>query len=150
VLRDGKVEERQQLRVARYATVGLAIVAMLLGLAFKDQNVAFVVGLTFAIAASANFPALLLSMIWRRFTTMGAMASMLTGTITSVVLITLSPTVWVAVFHQASPIFPLKNPGIISIPAAFLVGVVVSLARPEPAAQRGYDASHDRMHLGPE
>jgi cation/acetate symporter len=149
VLREGKIEEKQQLRVARYATVGLAIVAILLGLVFKGQNVAFMVGLAFAIAASANFPALLLAMTWRRFTTMGAMASMLTGTIVSLVLITLSPTVWVDLLHQTAPIFPLKNPGIVSVPAAFLVGILVSLARPEQAAEQGYDASHDRMHLGP-
>jgi cation/acetate symporter len=149
VIREGKVEEKQQLRVARYATVGLAIVAILLGLAFKGQNVAFITGLTFAIAASANFPALLLAMTWRRFTTAGATASILTGTIVSLVLIALSPTVWVDLLHQAAPIFPLKNPGIVSVPAAFLVGIVVSLTRREPTAQEGYEASHDRMHLGP-
>jgi len=149
VLRKGKVEEREQLRVARVATIGLAIAAIALGLVFKGQNVAFMVGLAFAIAASANFPALLLSMTWRRFTTLGATASMLTGTLSSLVLIALSPTVWVDLLKNAHPIIAMKNPGIISVPLAFAVGIVVSLLRPEPAAVSGYDAAHDRMHLGP-
>jgi len=149
VLRDGKVEERQQLKVARYATIGLAVVAIGLGLLFKGQNVAFMVGLAFAIAASANFPALLMSMTWSRFTTLGAMSSMLTGTAVSVVLILLSPTVWVDLFKFKHAIIELKNPGIFSVPAAFLVGIVVSLVKPEPASVQGFKAAQHRMHLGP-
>jgi len=149
VLRDGKVEEQEQLRVARIATVGLAVVAIGLGLLFKGQNVAFMVGLAFSIAASANFPALLMSMTWSRFTTLGAMTSMLTGTIVSLVLILLSPTVWVDLLENAEPIISLKNPGIFSVPAAFIVGIVVSLLKPEPASVQGFRAAQDRMHLGP-
>jgi cation/acetate symporter len=148
VLRDGKVEEREQLRVARYATIGLAVLAIGLGLLFKGQNVAFMVGLAFSIAASANFPALLMSMAWSRFTTLGAIASMLTGTAVSLVLILLSPTVWVDLLKNAEPILSLKNPGIFSVPAAFLVGIVVSLAKPEPNALQGFRAAQQRMHLG--
>jgi cation/acetate symporter len=149
VVQKGQVEERQQLRVARYATVGLAVLAILLGPLFQGQNVAFMVGLAFSIAASANFPALLLSMTWRGFTTRGAVASMLAGTLSSLVLILLSPTVWVDLLGHAEPIVPLKNPGIISVPLAFLAGYVASVSRREPAAAEGYDAAHDRMHLGP-
>jgi cation/acetate symporter len=149
VLRDGKVEEKEQMRVAKIATVGLAVVAIGLGLLFKGQNVAFMVGLAFAIAASANFPALLMSMTWSRFTTLGAMCSMLTGTIVSLVLIILSPTVWKEVLGFDEAIITLKNPGIFSVPAAFIVGVVVSLVKPEPAAVSGFAAAQDRMHLGP-
>jgi cation/acetate symporter len=149
VHKGGKVEEQEQLRVARYATIGLALLAIGLGLLFEGQNVAFMVGLAFSIAASANFPALLMSMTWPAFTTRGAMLSMLTGTIVSVVLILLSPTVWVDLFGYAEPIIPLKNPGIISVPAAFLVGIVVSLMKPEPSAFEGFRAAQDRMHLGP-
>jgi cation/acetate symporter len=149
VLREGKIEEREQLRVARIATIVLAVVAIGLGILFKGQNVAFMVGLAFAIAASANFPALLLSIVWKRFTTLGAVTSMLTGTFTSLVLITLSPTVWVDVFHNAQPIIAMKNPAVFSVPAAFLIGIVVSLVRPEAAAADGYAAAHDRMHVGP-
>src|SRR5262249_31316349 len=80
VIKKGNHTEAEQLRVARYATVGLAVLAIALGVVFEGQNVAFMVGLAFAIAASANFPSLLLSMTWKRFTTRGAVASMLTGT----------------------------------------------------------------------
>ena len=148
VLREGKVAEREQLLVARIATIGLAIIAIVLGLLFEGQNVAFMVGLAFAIAASANFPALLLAIVWRRFTTLGAMVSMLTGTFASLILITLSPTVWVDLLHNAAPIIQMKNPGIISVPLAFGVGIVVSLAKPEAAAADGFTAAHEKMHLG--
>jgi cation/acetate symporter len=149
VLRDGKVEEQEQLRVAKLATIGLALLAIGLGLLFKGQNVAFMVGLAFSIAASANFPALLMSMTWTKFTTLGAMTSMLTGTLVSLVLILLSPTVWVDLLKNSEPIISLKNPGIFSVPAAFLVGIVVSLLKPEPASVQGFRAAQDRMHLGP-
>ena len=148
VVKRGKIGEAEQLRVARYATIGLAIAAIVLGLLFKGQNVAFMVGLAFSIAASANFPALLLSMTWRKFATAGAVASMLTGTLISLVLILLSPTVWVDLLHNKTAIVELKNPGVISVPAAFLVGIITSLIKPEPAASAGYDAAEERMHVG--
>jgi cation/acetate symporter len=85
---------------------------------FEGQNVAFMVGLAFAIAASANFPALLLSMIWKRFTTRGAVASMMTGTIVTLTLIVLSPTVYDEIFGYVA-VFPLRNPGVITVPLAF-------------------------------
>jgi cation/acetate symporter len=150
VVRKGKVDEQEQLKVARWATVGLAILAILLGLVFQGQNVAFMVGLAFSIAASANFPALLLSMLWRRFSTRGAVASMVTGTVSSLVLITLSPTVWKDLLHNGEAIIPLKNPGIITVPLSFLVAIVVSLLTPEPDAQAGFDAAQRRMTFGPE
>jgi cation/acetate symporter len=149
VVRRGEVTEHEQLRVARLATVGLAIVAIGLGIVFEGQNVAFMVGLAFAIAASANFPALLLSMTWRRFTTRGAVASMVTGTGSTVLLILLSPTVWVELLGYREAVFALRNPGLLTVPAAFAVGIAVSLAQREPAAEAGFDAAQQRMHLGP-
>jgi len=149
VVRRGKIAEAEMMKIARYATVGLAVLAIGLGLLFQGQNVAFMVGLAFSIAASANFPALLLSMVWRRYTTKGAVASMLTGTLVSLVFITLSPTVWVDLLGNPAAIINLKNPGIVSVPLAFFAGIVVSLVAPEPAAQTGFDAAQDRMHLGP-
>jgi len=148
VVKDGKVEEKEPLAVARVATIVLAVLAIGLGIMFRGQNVAFMVGLAFSIAASANFPVLLLSMTWSRLTTTAAVASMLTGTLTSVVLITLSPTVWVDLFHNAQPIIGLKNPGVISVPLAFLVAIVVSLLKPEPASQEGFAALQERMQFG--
>jgi len=148
VIKKGKVTEYEQLRIARYATVGLAILAIALGVVFEGQNVAFMVGLAFAIAASANFPALLLSMTWKRFTTRGAVASMLTGTIVTLVLIILSPTVYDELFGYVA-VFPLRNPGVITVPLAFLVGIGVSLATPEPAAAAKFAEAQRRMHFGP-
>ena len=149
VVRRGKVEEREQLFVARIATVALAIVAINLGIVFEGQNVAFMVGLAFSIAASANFPALLLSMTWRRFTTRGAVASMLVGTLSTLLLILLSPTVWKDLLGNPEAIFSLKNPGLITVPLSFAVGIVVSLLGREPEAERGFDEAQQRMHLGP-
>ena len=147
-IKKGKVNEQQQLRVARYATAFLAVLAILLGIVFKTQNVAFMVGLAFAIAASANFPALLMSMAWRKFTTRGAVASMITGSLSALVLIALSPTVMVDILHMKAAIFPLKNPALVTMPLSFLVGIAVSLAWPETAAQEKFAEAESRMHLG--
>jgi len=134
--------------VARAATLVLGVLAILLGITFKGQNVAFMVSLAFAIAASGNFPALLMAMFWRRFSTAGAVASILTGTVGTLVLIWLSPTIQVDVLKQADAWFPLKNPALVTIPLSFVVGVVVSLAS-AARAEDAHDAHHERrMHLG--
>ena len=99
VIRRGQAAEKEEVKVARIATLCLGIAAILLGILFKGQNVAFMVGLAFAVACSANFPALLLSITWKKFTTKGAVASIWTGLILAAGLIILSPTVWVDVFH---------------------------------------------------
>jgi cation/acetate symporter len=148
VVRKGQAPEHEQLQVARLASLVLGVLAVLLGVAFKGQNVAFMVGLAFAIAASANFPALLLSMAWKRFTTNGAVASMLTGAGSAVVLIFLSPTVQVDLLKNATALFPLKNPGIITIPLAFAVGVLVSLMFPERESSECFAEVKHRMHVG--
>jgi cation/acetate symporter len=101
VFRSGKANEKEEMKVAKAATIGLGITAVLLGLLFKGQNVAFMVGLAFAVAASANFPALLLSIVWKRFTTAGAVTSIFTGMIVAVTLIMLSPTVYEDVMQSA-------------------------------------------------
>ncbi|OLP19715.1 cation acetate symporter [Leptolyngbya sp. 'hensonii'] len=148
VVRHGQTNETEEFRVARAATLLLGVLAIVLGIVFQGQNVAYMVGLAFAIAASANFPALLLSMLWRRFTTIGAVSSMVMGTISSLVLIYLSPTIQVTILHQASAPFPLKNPGLISIPLAFLVGIVVSLLTHEEAAMEKFSEVEHRIHTG--
>ena len=101
VIRRGHAEEKEEIKVAKMATVGLGVTAMLLAILFKGQNVAFLVGLTFAIAASANFPALAMSIMWKRFTTKGAVVSIYTGLTIATVLIILSPTVWVDIVHKS-------------------------------------------------
>jgi cation/acetate symporter len=148
VVRGGSADAREELRVARGATVLLGVGSIALGLAFKGQNVAYMVGLAFAIAASANFPALVLSVFWRRFTTNGAAASMITGTVASLVLIYFSPTVQVGLLGAESAPFPLRNPGLVSMPLSFLVAIVVSLAAPEREAERRFEEVSHRAIIG--
>ncbi|MEX2154111.1 MAG: sodium/solute symporter [Gemmatimonadaceae bacterium] len=148
VVRHGEASGDEELKVARAATVVLGVAAVLFGIAFKGQNVAFMVSLAFAIAASGNFPALLMAIFWRRFSTAGAVASILTGTVGTLLLIWLSPTIQVDVLKHSDAWFPLKNPALVTIPLSFLVGIVVSLA----SQARGTDAQHAhherRLHMG--
>ena len=148
VVRRGHADAREQLAVARGATVALGIVAVLLGVTFKGQNVAYMVSLAFAIAASANFPALVLSIFWRRCTTAGTVASMAVGTVATLALIYLSPTVQVDILKHAGAAFPLRNPALVTIPLSFLTGVVVSLLTSERGAEEKFAAVQRRMHLG--
>jgi cation/acetate symporter len=148
VVRRGRPESDEELRVARLATVGLGALAIALGISLEGQNVAFMVALAFAIAASANFPALLLSISWPRLTTAGAVASMLTGTASTLLLIGLSPTIQVKVLGNPNAPFPLENPALVTIPLSFAVAIGVSLLRPEPAALTGYRAVAHQIHLG--
>ncbi len=148
VVRHGEASGDEELKVARAATVVLGVAAVALGITFKGQNVAFMVSLAFAIAASGNFPALLMAIFWRRLTTAGAVASMVTGTFGTLLLIWLSPTIQVDVLKHSDAWFPLKNPALVTIPLAFAVGIGVSLltARREIDER---DAHHERrMHLG--
>jgi len=86
--------------------------------------------------------------VWRRFTTAGAVCSIVTGSVLSVLLIVLSPTVWVDLFHNPHAIFPLRNPAIVSMPAAFIVGIIASLARREPTAEAMFEDEKLRTYLG--
>jgi cation/acetate symporter len=106
------------------------------------------VGLAFAVAASGNFPALLLSIVWSRFNTAGAVLSIVTGALMAVVLIVLSPTIWVDLLHHTAPIFPLRNPAIVSMPAGFLAGILASLAAREPEAEAKFHDEKLRTYLG--
>jgi cation/acetate symporter len=148
VVRKGRATEYEQIRVARISTVVFGVAAALLGILFKGQNVAFMVGLAFAIACSANFPPLLLSIVWRRFTTAGAVASIVSGAAVSVMLIVLSPTIWVDLLHRPAAIFPLRNPAIVSMPLSFFFGIVVSLLTREPEAAAKFDDEKLRTYLG--
>ncbi|MCW5890715.1 MAG: sodium/solute symporter [bacterium] len=150
VVRGEHADPAEQLLVARAATVGLGLVAVGLGIAFEGQNVAFMVSLAFAIAASANFPALVLSIFWRGCTTAGAVASMATGTLATILLIVLSPTVHVELLGADVAWFPLRNPALVTIPLSFAVGIVVSRLRAEPGATARWAAVERRMHLGPD
>ncbi len=147
-MRQGKATDGEKMRVARIATVGLGVTAVLLGLLFEGQNVAFMVGLAFAVAASTNLPVLLLSMLWRKFSTGGAVLSVVFGLVASVGLIALSPTVMVDILKMNHALVPLKNPAIVSIPVGFLGGVVGSLLFPDAASAAKFDEVKRRMALG--
>lgn len=148
VFRSGRSTEEAEVKMAKRATVALGVLAIGLGIAFKGQNVAFMVGLAFAIAASANFPALLMSIVWGRFSTVGATASIAVGAVLAVGLIILSPTVWVDVLGNAQAIFPWKNPALISLPAAFAAGWLGSVLAPDADAQSRYEGQRVRNYLG--
>ena len=146
--KDGKTDELGEVRVARIATLCIGALAIFLGFMFKGQNVAFTVGLAFAIAASANFPSLLMSILWKKYTTAGAVASIVTGTSLAVILIILSPTVWVDIFGNATAVFPLKNPALFSMVASFVAGIVVSLMTKEQSASEKFEDEKLRTYLG--
>jgi cation/acetate symporter len=148
VIKQGRATEEEQVKGAKLATLAFGAVAVAIGIAYQGQNVAFLVGLSFAVAASSNFPALLMAITWSRFTTGGAVWSILVGAFSSVGLIVLSETIWVNVFHFAAPVFPLRNPALVSMPLAFAVGIVASLLTPEPEALRTFETEKVRILLG--
>lgn len=148
VIRRGATNEADEVRVAKTATVVLGVVAVLLGLLFEKQNVAFLVGLAFAVAASANFPALVLSVFWKKLSTSGAVASIFTGLVVAVVLILLSPTIWKDSLGNKTAIFPWLNPTLISMPCAFAVGILVSILSPDREAEAKFESQKLRAYLG--
>ncbi|MGR8919120.1 MAG: cation acetate symporter [Gammaproteobacteria bacterium] len=126
VLRGGRAPEGEVVRVSRIASLVLGVLAVALGMAFEGQNVAYMVLLAFAVAASVNFPVLFLSMYWRRLTTRGAVVGGSVGLVTATACVILGPTVWVEVLGNAAPVFPYRYPALFSMLAAFVVTIVVS------------------------
>ncbi len=143
---------RGEVRVARITVVVIGVLAILGGIGTKDVNVAFLVALAFAVAASANLPTLLYSLFWRRFTTTGALCSMYGGLISCVLLIAFSPVVSgaeKAIFPNVDfAYFPLTNPGIVSVPLSFLLGFLGSLLGRERADRRKYAEMEVRALTG--
>jgi cation/acetate symporter len=160
VIKRGKVSTDQEVRVARIAAVAIGLVAIVGGILAKDQNIAFLVALAFAVAASANLPTILYSLFWKRFTTRGALWSIYGGLITSVTLIIFSPVVSGKPVVEAtgkSPSmlqgvdfswFPLDNPGLVSIPLAFLLGWLGSITDPNKADTMKYAEMEVRSLTG--
>ena len=126
VVRKGRATSAEELRVSRWTVLALAVVAIILGIIFEKQNVAFMVSLAFALAASGNFPVLLLSVLWPGCTTRGVVAGGTLGVLLALVLTILSPAIWVTIFGNAEPIFPYSSPTIFSMPLAFLTIWLVS------------------------
>jgi len=135
-------EEVRVARIAAFVVGAVAIsIAILLG---PTANVAFLVALAFAVAASANLPVIVLSLFWRRFNTSGAVAGLATGLAASLTLILVSPSIMGA--NRA--LFPLENPGIVSIPVGFLGAIVATLLTREPSAEQKFDELRVRAQTG--
>ena len=115
-----KTNEKKEMQVSKIATIALGLLAIFLGIIFESQNVAFMVGLAFAIAASTNFPILLLSIYWKNLTTRGAVIGGSAGLFTAIILVILGPVVWVDVFKNSQAIFPYKYPALFSMSVTFL------------------------------
>lgn len=126
IIKKGKITERQQVLAAKYASLGVAVLSILLALFAQSMNVAFLVSLAFCIAGSANLPVIVYTIFWKRFNTAGAISAMLSGLISALVLVSISPSVFSptegAAIFVGNPIFPLSNPAIISVPLGFLGG----------------------------
>ncbi|HNC80962.1 MAG TPA: cation acetate symporter [Rhodocyclaceae bacterium] len=151
VIRKGTASETEEMRVSKLATIVLGVVAVLLGMMFEKQNIAFLVGLTFGIAASTNFPILILSMYWRGLTTRGALLGGLAGLISAVTFVVLSKAVWVVVLGNKEAIFPYEQPALFSMPLAFFFTWLFSVTDGSARAKtdkEGYDDQYVRSQTG--
>lgn len=151
IVRSGQASEREQVLVAKASSVAVGLVSIWLAIGAQKMNVAILVALTFAVAASANLPLILFTLYWRRFTVQGALAGVITGVLTSLLLVCLGPSV----MHPehglilAEPLFPLANPGLVSIPLGFLGALLGTwLSRPSPGASERYDRVLVQAHAG--
>jgi cation/acetate symporter len=148
VVKHGKASEKDEVRAARVTSLGLGILAIFVAiLAGQEFNVSILVGLAFAVAASANLPALLCALFWPRFNTTGAVAGVLGGLLVSLVVILLSPPVWPGPDGEGSPI-PLANPAIVSIPAGFICCWLGTVLSREGATDRSYQELRVRAETG--
>ncbi|MDB5793203.1 MAG: actP [Massilia sp.] len=151
VIKQGRAGSAKELKVSRLTTIALGIVAVLLGIAFEKQNVAFMVSLAFAIAASANFPVLFMSVLWKDCTTRGATIGGFIGLITAVVLTLLSKSVWTDVLGYGEAPFPYASPALFSMFAGFASIWLISLVDKSPRARidrAGYEAQEMRSETG--
>jgi cation/acetate symporter len=133
VIKKGKASELNEMRVSKMATIALGIVAIALGILFEKQNVAFMVGLAFGIAAAANFPVLILSMYWKGLTTRGALIGGYSGLFSAVLFVLFSKSVWVAVLGNPRPLFPYDQPALFAMPIAF--GLTILFSKLDTSAQ---------------
>ena len=151
VIARGRVSEQREVNLSKMTAVVIGIVAILLGIAFERQNVAFMVGLAFSIAASCNFPVLLMSILWKGTTTRGALVGGLVGLFSALVMVVLSKAVWVTTFGFPQAIFPYDNPALFSMTLAFLIIYLVSKADQSARARAeigAYDAQYVRSETG--
>ena len=151
VFKKGQASSEKELRVSRATTIALGIIAVALGIAFEKQNIAFMVSLAFAIAASANFPVLFMSVLWKDCTTRGATIGGFLGLITAVGLTVVSKSVWVDVLGNSTAIFPYTSPALFSMTAGF-VGIwffsIIDKSAQARADRSGYEAQMVRSETG--
>jgi cation/acetate symporter len=126
VIRKGQADSKSELKVSRLTTLALGLVAVGLGIAFEKQNVAFMVSLAFALAASGNFPVLILSLLWKGCTTRGAVVGGFLGVLSALSLMILSPSIWVTTLKHETAIFPYTSPALFSMAIAFFTIWLVS------------------------
>ena len=151
VIRKGQATDAEEMKVSKRTVLVIGIVAILLGFAFENQNIAFMVGLAFAVAASANFPILILSIYWSKLTTRGAFIGGFIGLLTAVILVVLSKTVWVTIFGFETAIFPYTQPALFSILAAFIGIWFFSITDKSARAEQdraGFEAQRIRAETG--
>jgi len=146
-----KVDELKEMRVSKYATLAIGVAAIIFGIAFEKQNIAFVVALAFTIAASANFPVLFMSIFWKGLTTRGAVIGGYVGLISALVLVILGPVVWTSILGYGDPIVPYKFPAVFSVPMAFIAIWFFSITDNSEDAKRcidEFDAQDIRCQTG--
>ena len=151
VIRKGQATDAEEMKVSKRTVLVIGIVAILLGFAFENQNIAFMVGLAFAVAASANFPILILSIYWSKLTTRGAFIGGFIGLLTAVILVVLSKTVWVTIFGFEKEIFPWVHPALFSVSAAFIGIWFFSITDKSARAEEdksGFEAQQIRGETG--
>jgi cation/acetate symporter len=143
LVRSGAGTEQEHIFVARTAALVVGFASIVLSVGLRTFNVAFLVGLAFAVAASTNAPALILSLTWRRFSRTGAICGMLAGLISSLVLVAISPN-----FMGDHAIFPLRNPGLVSIPLGFLAAILGTLIARDPESEAMFNQLQVRANTG--
>ena len=141
----GKAQEKREVMVSRISTIMLGVVAILLGITFEKQNVAYMVGLAFAIAASVNFPILFFSMYWSRLTTRGAFIGGAAGLLTAILCVLFGPIVWVDILGNTKAILPYKYPALFSMSIAFITIIIISYLDKSPQAKEETAAFDDQF-----
>ncbi|MCM8596369.1 cation acetate symporter [Accumulibacter sp.] len=144
VMRKGQATEKEEIRVSRIATIGLGLLAIVLGIMFEKMNIAFMVGLAFGVAAAANFPVLILSMYWKGLTTRGAVMGGYGGVISAVLFVLFSKSVWVDVLGNKVALFPYTQPALFAMPIGFILAYIFSVTDSSARAQAEKDAFEDQ------
>jgi len=144
VIKKGTASEASEIRVSKIATICLGFVAIILGILFEKQNIAFMVGLAFGVAAAANFPVLILSMYWKGLTTRGALFGGYGGLVSAVLFVLFSKSVWVDVLGNPAALFPYTQPALFAMPIAFLLAYIFSKTDSSVRAGKEIEAFEDQ------